>query len=325
MLHILNGGAIEETMRQSSIKGELFCFRDALISGPVTNSRDKESWRMTRARHLSGNYGVEFDECEHGLLEQEKTLESHAKHDEVVMWFEHDVFCQLNLLYLLDWFANVDLRNTELSLVNIGTFAGHENFRGLGELSSEELASLFPQRQTLSGEHLSLGSKAWQAFQSADPTTIEKLLESDTTQLPFLSTALKSHLRRFPAVANGLGEIERSALELVDDGSHNFEKLFPKFVSAKSVYGLGDSQLWMSLVDLTQGPQPLMSSEGEAEPYEISLSTNFELTETGRSVLNDESDFIKINGIDKWLGGVHLQGNGEMFRWDAMNEKVTYC
>lgn len=325
MLHILNGGAMEETLRQSSVKGELFCFRDALISGPVTNSQDKESWRMTRAQHLSETYEVEFDECERGLIEQEKTLQSYSKHDEVVMWFEHDVFCQLNLLYLLDWFANVDLKNTELSLVNIGSFPGHENFRGLGELNSDELASLFPQRQRLLDEHLSLGSKAWQTFQSVDPTSIEELLKSDTSGLPFLATALTSHLRRFPAVANGLGEIEHAALELVDLGSHNFDQLFPKFVRTKQVYGLGDSQLWMSLVDLTRGEQPLIKSEGVAEPHEISPKTKFELTETGKSVLSGESDFVRINGIDKWFGGVHLQGRGEMFRWDTSAERVTFC
>jgi hypothetical protein len=325
MLHILNGTSVEDTMRQSSIKGELFSFRDALISGPVTSSRDKESWRTTRAKHLSETYEVEFDECERGLTEQEKALQSYSNHDEVVMWFEHDVFCQLNLLYLLDWFANVDLKNTELSLVNIGSFPGRENFRGLGELNSDELGSLFPQRQKLSDEHLDLGSRAWQAFQSADPTSIEELIKADTSELPFLSTALTSHLRRFPAVTNGLGEIERSALELVDLGNHNFEQLFPKFVRAKAVYGLGDSQLWISLVDLTHGPQPLITSEGDAEPQEISHATNFALTETGKSVLNGESDFIKINGIDKWLGGVHLHGRGEMYRWDATSEKLLYC
>ncbi len=325
MLHILNGKSLEETMRQSSVKGNLFSFRDALISGPVTNSREKESWCTTRARHLSETYEVEFEECERSLIEQEKALQSYANHDEVVMWFEHDVFCQLNLLYLLDWFANVDLKNTELCLVNIGAFPGHKDFRGLGELNSDELASLFPQRQKLLREHLSLGSRAWQAFQSADPTSIEELLESDTSELPFLATALTSHLRRFPAITNGLGEIEHSALELVDRGCHNFEKLFPKFASSKAVYGLGDSQLWMSILDLTRGEKPLMMSEGEAEAHEISFATNFELTDTGKAVLRGESDFIKINGIDKWLGGVRLQGRDDMFRWDAVNERLIYC
>jgi len=40
------------------------------------------------------------------------------------------------------------------------------------------------------------------------------------------------------------------------------------------------------------------------------------------SVLNGEEDFIKLNGIDCWLGGVHLQGGDSRWRWDEQNGKL---
>src|SRR6185295_8402606 len=113
---------------------------------------------------------------EKDLLAEEQTLQSYTEHEEVVLWFEYDLFCQVNLLYLLDWFSRASLDQTKLSLINVGTFPGKENFRGLGELSPDELMSLFPGREVLTATVLELGARAWQAYCSADPTAIERLL-----------------------------------------------------------------------------------------------------------------------------------------------------
>lgn len=328
MLHILNGSAIEEPLRQSLVQGEFFSFRDALIAGPAPAGLNDQEWCRLRGEHLSQSYGLENHLCESELLEQTKVLESFSKHDEVVLWFEHDLFCQLNLLYLLDWFAHVDLAHTKLSLVNIGEFPGKPNFRGLGELSDQELASLFPQRQSVSSTHLELASEAWRAFSSPDPTSFENILQTDTSELPFLHKALKAHLRRFPNTRNGLGEIENKSLELVKNGREQFGDLFPEFVAAEPVYGLGDTQVWHALVSLLNVPHPLLATRngnGASNVSDVSLKTVFRITDAGKAVLDGDSDFIKLNGIDQWLGGVHLKGNDQLWRWEAGTGSLKYC
>jgi len=325
MLHILNGSSIEEPLRQSSVPGDFFSFRDALIAGPVIAGLNKEQWRELRVEHLASAYGVEPNKCDQQLLEQTQVLESYSTHDEVVLWFEHDLFCQLNLLYLLDWFAHVDLAGTRLSLVNVGEFPGKENFRGLGELNEQELESLFPQRQTVSATQLELASAAWRSFSSPDPTSLESILHTDTSSLPFLSTALAAHLRRFPNTANGLGQIENKSLELVENGSEEFGDLFPAFVALESVYGLGDTQLWISLVNLSKADEPLLTTQTESNSSRVSPKATFKITAAGKAVLNGESDFVKLNGVDHWLGGVHLQGSDRLWRWDNEVGRLKYC
>jgi hypothetical protein len=44
--------------------------------------------------------------------------------------------------------------------------------------------------------------------------------------------------------------------------------------------------------------------------------TSFEITEQGKQTLNGDEDFVRLNGIDLWLGGVHLQGETSDWRWD---------
>src|SRR5258706_14000669 len=105
MLHIHNGDSSAGTARQSTIPGEHFAFREALIAGPTPSDLKGAAWRKLRATHLSAEYGIDEQQCEQELLRQEETLSGFAAHDEVVLWFEHDLFCQVHLVYLLDWFA----------------------------------------------------------------------------------------------------------------------------------------------------------------------------------------------------------------------------
>ena len=108
MLHIHNGDSSANIAKQSSLPGEHLAWRESLITGPTPAGVGGNEWRSVRAQHLSKAYGVNLQECERGLLDQEKKLSSFAEHEEVVLWFEHDLFCQTNLLYLLNWFAQED-------------------------------------------------------------------------------------------------------------------------------------------------------------------------------------------------------------------------
>jgi hypothetical protein len=270
---------------------------------------------------------VDQEACERDLLDQEAVLTSHIQHEEVVLWFEHDLFCQLNLLYLLDWFARATVAPNRLSLINIGEFPGHKNFRGLGELSVTELSSLFPQRSSVTTDQLRLATQAWSAHCFSDPSKIESLVQADTSALPFLQTAFVAHLRRFPATTNGLGQIENTALRLIDEGCEKFADVFPRFATCEPVYGLGDAQLWLGLSALSNAPTPLLTVEGSARSSapmlaELSPSAMFKLTNEGRAVVRQQADFIELNGIDSWLGGAHLHGPDAIWRWNEETGKL---
>ena len=81
-------------------------------------------------------------------------------------------------------------------------------------------------RCAVTGQMLALGAAAWTAYRSPSPQRIEDLLVGDTTPLPFLKPALLCHLARFPSVENGLGQMENTALDLVDRRERTFRALF---------------------------------------------------------------------------------------------------
>ncbi|HEV7683761.1 MAG TPA: hypothetical protein VGO68_16655 [Pyrinomonadaceae bacterium] len=334
MLHVHNGDSAANVAKQSALPGEHFAFREALISGPTPAESKDDDWRLVRARHLAEAYGVDLKQARDDLRQQAEKLRTFREHEEVVLWFEHDLFCQLHLIYLLDWFGQQQLGETKLSLVCVGAFPGRENFRGLGELTPQEFASLFPARQPVTNAQLELATAAWQAYCSPDPTNIEMLLRSDTAALPFLKAALRAQLARFPATTNGLSSIENCALQLIHDGVSKFSDLFLSFGNKEPVYGLGDAQFWLALRRLSAARAPLLKIAGvKDEDLETQLLTPevvrnavFEVTPLGASTLNGDSDFVALNGIDLWLGGVHLYGptDTRLWRWDATTESLRF-
>jgi hypothetical protein len=335
MLHIHNGDSTADTAKQSSLPGRHLAWRESLITGPTPYGLSADEWRLVRARHLSEGYGVDLQNCERDLLSQEATLASFSEHDEVVLWFEHDLFCQVHLLYLLDWFSQRELGNTTLSLICVGVFPGKDNFRGLGELNAEQLATLFPARQKLTSPQLRLASSAWQAYCSSNPKDIENILQADTSPLPFLRAALEAHLRRFPSTWNGLGRIENRALQLIDQGRHGFTDLFRHFGDAEPIYGFGDAQFCLALLRVAGARKSLLTIENNAnqridEQGQKALTpervrhTGLELSEFGRSVLKGETDFVMLNGIDIWLGGVHLHDPNNLWRWHESSRRLRF-
>ena len=297
MLHIHGGESAANTARQSTIPGEHFGWREALISGPAPSGVVGAEWCKLRARHLSDYYGVDRQKCEADLLSQDETLTTFSEHDEVVLWFEHDLFCQVQLIYLLNWLAQRDLGETKLRLISIRDFSGIADFHGLGQLNEAQLSSLFPRREKVTAAQLHLGSKAWAAYSSSNPKEIESLLDSDLSPLPFLKSALTKHLRRFPSTDNGLGRIGNVVLDLIAKGYSNFRSLFPAFARREPEYGFGDAQLYLELKRLSDVSTPLLtlSADGNRAAMDSAqmLLCTFEITKYGHG------DFVRSNGIDQ--------------------------
>jgi hypothetical protein len=319
MLHIHNGDSSAETAKNARIPGEHLAWREALACGPAPADLSEDEFRKVRAQHLAEAYGVKVEACESELRRQEKALERYGDHEEVVLWFEHDLFCQVHLVYLLNWFAQRERGATELSLICIDRFPGVDCFRGLGQLNEQQLESLLRQRAPVNEAQLQLGANAWAAYSSSTPARLEDLISAKTEALPFLKTAFAKHLERFPSVRNGLGRMENVLLELIAGGQQDFKSLFSAFQEREPVYGFGDAQIFLYLKRLANAQHALltMSNAGVhlANSTEVT-ETSFEITEQGKRILNGEEDFVRLNGIDLWLGGVHLRGETSDWRWD---------
>ncbi|MGH7547914.1 MAG: DUF1835 domain-containing protein [Gemmatimonadales bacterium] len=323
LLHLLNGDCTADQLRRSDVPGTLAVWADVLHEGPVPGEdATPEQWREVRARFITdpGYWGAEgsttYDEALRRYRDWDGALERYPAFDEVVLWFEHDLCDQLILARHLAWFARRDLARTRLSLICIGAFPGVEPFHGLGQLSPAQLASLLGTRQLVTTRQSELGRAVWQAFTGPDPAKLERLLARDTSALPFLAGALRRYLQEFPTVENGLPRTERHVLDAVADAPRSMDELLPVIQGKEERVFMGDATFWARVRRLAGGPHPLVTFEGRAGAGRRLPNWLVRITPEGRDVVAGTSDWVRLNGIDRWLGGAHLVGHEVQWRWD---------
>jgi hypothetical protein len=305
MLHITNGDAAGDLLRVSGVGGEVLCWRDVLHDGPVPAGLDLPELSAVRARFIAERgWGAE-DDVAREFAGRDAALAGCGAHAEVVLWFEHDLYDQLQLIQVLDWFAAH--RGPRLSLVCGAEYLGHSQ--------PARLAERFTQRCPVTTEQRALGAAAWAAFRSPDPAAITALLDGDTLELPYLADALARHLEQFPSTANGLSRSEHQALQVIAGGAATLRDAYlASHHALEDPIWLGDASFMAYVEALAAGDDPLVAI-GASEPGGIERAVT--LTDAGRAVLEGREDHVRLNGIDRWLGGVHLHGREAAWRWDG--------
>jgi len=97
------------------------------------------------------------------LRQWRAAIERHESYDELILWFEHDLFDQLNLIQLLPWIRERLLRQAGDSGVH-RRVSRRPDFKGLGELTPDELASLLETRQRVSDPQYALAERPGRPF-----------------------------------------------------------------------------------------------------------------------------------------------------------------
>jgi hypothetical protein len=313
-LHVANGHSTTGLIEQSGVPGRTMIWCDPLYDGPVPGGVSDDELLLVRARFLAASPD-EVDDVAAELASWRSAVSDPSAHDELVLWFEHDLFDQLNLIQLLTHLGRDPMR-TPVSLVCVDAYPGHPDFKGLGELTPENLASLFAGRAAVTAAQLSLAARAWEAFRSPDPRAIEALIAGDTSALPFLSRALARHLEEFPSAEGGLSRSERRIMEQAVDGPVEIRQAFPNMHAGEQAFYITDRGFFDRASDLACATPSLVNMYlSKPDAADAMPAGTIGLTGEGRAVLAGTADRVRLCGIDRWLGGVHLAGRGPVWRW----------
>jgi hypothetical protein len=322
-LHVANGTCTTEIIKAARIPGALSIWADLLYEGPVPGGIADEELLEIRARYLSGSPDGMPDDPVNDLRRWRSIIEQHDAYDELVLWFEHDLFDQLNLIQILSWIRGRIPSSKVVSLVCIGSFPGRARFKGLGELTPDELASLLETRQAVSDSQYDLAERAWQAFRDSAPLALDELRQSDTSALPFLAAAIQRFLEEYPATRDGLSRSERRLLQLAQNGPIELLSAFPRMHDDEGAYYITDGSLAELADSMARTSPPLIEFADPSDRNVERLDGAITLASCGRDVLNGRQDRVTACGIDRWLGGVHLQAGAPDWRWDDLRERVV--
>jgi len=330
MLHIHCGDSPAKIMKATGVPGEIIVWCDMICDGPLPGNVPDAARRAIRAKFISDSTrgALATQTVTERFRREDEALEKFADHEEVVLWFDACLFDQSILVRQLDWFSRRNLGKTKLSLVCVGEFPGMHRFCGLGDLMPRELASLFEKRHEVTVAEKELARQAYAAMCSPDPTAIEKVCEGDTSALPYLGDALMRYLQQYPSVRNGLNRLQNNALKSVATGHFQLVDIFVQVDHREDRPFVGDTTLWQCLDGMASGKHPLIYANGPGRlpfwnPPRNLASWEILVTETGLEVLEGEKDWVKLNGINRWMGGVHLARGKPIWRWDEQELRLV--
>jgi hypothetical protein len=279
-----------------------------LHEGPVPGRLGFAQLREVRARFLAERSWGDPDRILADMAARDGALDAAGDCAELVLWFEHDLYDQLQLLQILHRLATQGPDPGRLTLACEPEY--------LGMLSTDRIRALHARRDAVTREQVALAMAAWAAFTAPESQRLVRLLEGDTAALPFLGAALRRHLEEFPSERTGLSRSEQQALEALAHGAASVGEAFRRsHHEREDAVFLGDTVFAWYLERMSDVPVPLVRfatgdtvhGPGAAEDRTAYWGRALALTDAGRAVLAGEENAIALNGLDRWLGGVPLE------------------
>jgi hypothetical protein len=237
-----------------------------------------------------------------------------------VLWFEADLYDQLQLTQILAGLAELGVPPGRITLICIGEYPGIAHFGGLGELRPEQLHGLLEIATPLGDHALRLAAAAWAALRAADPSGLGTIAATPSPELRFLAEAFDRLSREYPSTRDGLSLTERRILAAAADGAGTAGAIHARVGAREARPYLADLFCFRIVTRLVRAPVPLLDAEPAGAP--IGAGTGMRLTDDGLRVLGGQADHAAQGGVDRWIGGVHL-GDGASWRWDEGTEAIT--
>ena len=314
-LNITNGDSAAGNLSEAGVEGKIISWRDVLHEGPVDSSLSLEDLSNQRARFIAERRWDDFAHASGDFAERDRVIQHLDYFDEIVLWFEEDLYDQLQLIQLLDLLARGAARKKKISLIQVDGY--------IPPLSAGKLKELDGKRRAVTSEQFELAQRAWNAFGSADPSAISRLLDEKTSALPFLTSAFKRHLEEFPAVGSGLSRSEREALTAIEHGHATPVGAFLEVAKKQESIFLGDIVFYSYLERLSGKGNALVTWKNgtmvvapSSETSRDFVNGKLKLTALGREVLAGKRDWQSITIQSRWLGGVEIGPGGGGWRWD---------
>ena len=315
-LIITNGDSAGALLKEAGRAEIILPWRDILHEGPIVGG-PLETCSATRCDWLATRFGIDAREIAADFAERDGLMRRHGEFDTIELWFEHDLYDQLQIVQVLSFFADEN-RSGGLLLVQADDFLGREQ---------AETVLRFAQRaRTIVEADLDLADMTWADLAMPTPEAVAGRTDEPIEELPFLGPALHRFLEELPAPATGLGRTEATALAGIAGGTTGAIDLFRSVIGQEEAAFMGDLSFFHMLDDLAFAETPLIAglpppTAGIEDGGRFGAAI-LALTEGGRAVLAGEADHVALNGLDRWWAGTRLLGH-DVWRYDRDEMKLV--
>lgn len=301
-MHITNGDAVVYLFRKAGIVGVHLPWRDTLHEGPVPPLASLEQLSALRGGYLAERgYGKPI-KILHDFEARDAAIRRAGEFGEVILWFEHDLYDQLQIAQILVTLDALRLEPGRVSLIASDQY--------LGSMTADEIAALHPKRRVVTSAGFDAARAVWRAFTAEEPQALLELSQRESAGLPHMRAALGRLCQEFPWTRDRLSRSQRHALEAVAQGPAREQELFRRAQAREEAPFLGDTSFSAILRDLAAGPQPLIELEAEL----------FVPSALGRRIMAGEGEWTAAPA--RWIGGVDLAETPYVWDDDARRFKT---
>ncbi|AEH02383.1 DUF1835 domain-containing protein [Lacinutrix sp. 5H-3-7-4] len=239
-LHITNGSSLTDFLIKEKYEGNIVTWHEMLCEGPTEKIIDTDSFFENRKTYLESIYDFKYDISK--VRDELKVLNTVNEFDEIVLWFEYDLFCHINLIAAISLLKQKDIRKP-LSLVCSGRIENEKELKELPQLTPTQLKTHYNERVSLTIDDIALAQKAWRIYCEDDHNLLKPLIVRPSN-FKYLSICLKAHLKRFPDTRSGLSTLEYNILKLAKEHKvKSRHHLVGYALHYQGYYGFGDIQI----------------------------------------------------------------------------------
>ncbi|WP_435353834.1 DUF1835 domain-containing protein [Emticicia sp. SJ17W-69] len=237
--HLLNGDCLAEQLRATKINQDFIVCREALIDGEVLANNLADFWAI-RAKFIADSYGASIEQYFEITVKELEKLTTLPDGSEVCLWFENDLFCQINLWFVLTLLK----KNTNLKLHRVFPIIEDQAdiWKGFGKASTEKLEEAYASKVPFTANDIELGTKLWNAFLNSDFEKLKDLSKEKSGCFEYLEEVCQAHIDRFP-LDNSLGRPQKILKKIIENVPNDFNSIFTKFSEQEGIYGFGDLQI----------------------------------------------------------------------------------
>ena len=289
-LHITNGDCTTNRLKKLNFEGKIITWREMLCEGKTSVDVGSENFWKTRFDFFKSSYKTSKQKFIDYTVKEYRNLCNEKEQDEIILWFEYDLFCQVNMLAIISWLKRYR-KGRQISLVCSGKINTQEKLATLGELSNNQIKEHYTNKIILTEDDIEYADYIWQLYCSDSPLQLENMYKIHTNStFSYLEEAIKHHLLRFPSIENGLNQLENNILKTIKNNQFdNKNQLVGHLLSNQEGYGFGDSQYFNKINELKK------------------LFTSFtpvKLSKIGKQVLYHQTNYYgKIRSDFSYLGG----------------------
>lgn len=253
-LHILNGDSTATILNQTSIEGDIVVWRELLCEGPICHEVGSDEFWLKRYHYFENELGISKLEYYDKTIKEITKLEDVSNYGKVVLWFEYDLFCQVNLMALCSYLMENYSKSVLYYLVCTGKEKGKDYLQTLADYDTDSYPQLLENRIKLSRSKLLFAKECWNLYVENNPEKLKAFNFNKYSKFAYFQKAIDQHLERFPK-ANGLNQIQQKILEVIDAEKLKKNKITREMLiwqHRETVYGFGDLQYSLYLDKLNE-------------------------------------------------------------------------